>query len=190
MRLTGERVYLDMLTREDCRRICELTEFDPDALVEQPCIGFGPERADDWYADIQRRQCDTHVRLGIYVRADDGVRGELVGDVALQDINWRDRRCSVGIGMARLSDRGRGYGTEALKLMLGYGFDALGLERIEARTLDVNKRAQRLLERVGFVREGCERAAVYLGGARRDRLMYGMLRDEWAQVKLECAGGR
>ena len=59
MRLTGKRVYLDMLTREDCRRICELTEFDPDALVEQPCIGFGPERADDWYADIQRRQCDT-----------------------------------------------------------------------------------------------------------------------------------
>ena len=74
--------------------------------------------------------------------------------------------------------------------MLGYGFDALGLERIEARALDVNKRAQRLLERVGFVCEGCERAAVYLGGARRDRLMYGMLRDEWAQVKLECAGGR
>lgn len=68
--------------------------------------------------------------------------------------------------MPRPSDRGRGYGAEALRLMLGYGFDALGLERIEARTLDVNARARRLLERTGFVREGGERAAAYLGGAR------------------------
>lgn len=190
MRLEGERIYLDMLTRADCRALFEQTEFDPDALVEPPCIGFGPERADEWYDDIQRRQCDTHVRLGIFVRAQDGGRGELVGDVALQDINWRDRSCSVGMGMARLSDRGQGYGAEALRLMLGYGFDALGLERIEARTLDVNARARRLLERTGFVCEGRERAAVYLGGARRDRLLYGMLRAEWAQVKLERAGGR
>lgn len=180
MKLMGERVYLDTLSREDCRAIYDQYTFDPELLTEQPSMGVATEQADGWYDDIQKQQGSVHVRLGVFRRED----GLLLGDFALQDINWYNRSCSVGIGLLAAA-RGKGYAPEALRLLVVYGFGMLGLERIEASTLDVNIPAQRTLERVGFRPEGRQRGAVYIGGQRRDRLLYGLLRDEFGAVQLE-----
>mgnify|MGYP001144093726 FL=1 len=99
--------------------------------------------------------------------------------MALQDIDRANRCCTLGMGIARLANRGRGYGQQALALILDYAFRFVGLERVSASTLAPNTGARRSLEKAGFVLEGTERQAVYLDGRRVDRLNYGLLREEW-----------
>lgn len=176
MKLHGERIDLAMLTREDCRALWENFEYDFSCPAEEFRIGHAPEKADGWYDEIQRLQGEQNVRLGIFLHD-----GTVIGDVALQDIDRVNRCCSIGMGMAKLEHRGCGYGQEAVNLMLAYGFDHLGMERITANTLDINIGAQKSLEKCGFVLEGRERRAVYLGGVMHDRLNYAILREEFSE---------
>ena len=167
-----------MLTREDCAALWEDFEYDFSCPAEEFRIGHAPEKAHTWYDEIQRLQGERHVRLGIF-KNDGGV----IGDVALQDIDRVNRCCSIGMGMAKLENRGKGYGQEAVRLMLAYGFDHLGMERITADTLDINIGAQISLEKCGFVCEGRERRAVYLGGVMHDRVDYAILKEEFAAIR-------
>ena len=63
--------------------------------------------------------------------------------------------------------------------MLRHAFRDLGLERVSANTLERNLAARRSLERSGFVLEGIERKAIYLGGQKYDRLHYAVLKEEY-----------
>lgn len=65
---------------------------------------------------------------------------------------------------------------------MNHGFNNLGLNRIWANTLELNIGAQRLLERLGFSKEGCSRKAVYFAGRYFDKLHYGFLRDEYNDI--------
>lgn len=174
MKIQGESIYLDTLSREDCRTLWNEFEYDFKNPTEDLNLGHSEEKANDWFEEIQKLQGKRNVRLGIFLND-----GKVIGDVALQDINQSNRNCSVGIGISKLEYRGRGYGSQAVMLMLNYGFRYLGLERISANTLDVNIGAQKALEKCGFLSEGRERKAVYLNGMLHDRLRYGILKEEF-----------
>ena len=89
-----------------------------------------------------------------------------------------DKRASLAIGLLRLEDQGRGLGTEAVRRVLEYGFDELGLHRVSLRVLAGNIRAIRCYEKCGFQVEGRERETVFLDGAWRDDLIMGLLSRE------------
>lgn len=178
VKLSGETIYLAALERADCRKLYEDFEFDFENQTETLHIGQSVEKSDDWYEDIQKSMFEKHIRLGIFK-----MNGDVIGDVALQDIDWQNRSCSLGMGMAKIENRNRGYGKQAVKLMLEYAFNNLGLERVTASTLDINISAQKSLEKLGFTLEGRERKAVIIGGARRDRLSYAMLREDYQSKK-------
>lgn len=97
----------------------------------------------------------------------------------MQDIDRANRKCSVGMRIAKISNRTKGYGQQALQLILEYGFHYLGLERIVANTLDVNTGARKCLEKCKFVLEGTERKSVYFNGRKYDRYCYSLLRQEF-----------
>lgn len=176
MKLQGKVIYLDTLEREDCRRIWKDTEYDFDNPTEDLNLGMSIEQADEWFAEIQKFQGNRNVRLGIFFPD-----GTPIGDVALQNIDMRDRSCSIGLGIAKICNRGKGYGQQALALILQYGFCYVGMERITANTLEMNQGAQRALEKLGFTLEGRERKAVYMNGKRWDRLNYAILKEEYRQ---------
>ena len=73
----------------------------------------------------------------------------------------------------------RGLMGEALRAMLAYGFEQLGLHRIEANPLAGNDASQKLLEKLGFKLEGTLRQRHFFRGAYLDQLYYGLLQDEW-----------
>ncbi|MGD9099541.1 MAG: GNAT family protein [Anaerolineae bacterium] len=75
--------------------------------------------------------------------------------------------------------RGRGLATEAAEALVAYAFDALGLHKIQADTSSANPGAWRLMERLGMRREGRLREVECSDGAWTDRLLYGILADEW-----------
>ena len=174
IKLQGESVYLATLEKEHCQILWEAFEYDEKNITEPLNIGHSVEKADDWFNEIQRLQGDGNVRLGIFLQ-----NGKVIGDVALQDIDWRNRSCSIGLGIQMIEHRSKGYGSEAVRLMLEHGFNNLGLNRISANTLDANIGAQRMLKKLGFSKEGCSRNAVYFAGRYFDKLHYGFLRDEY-----------
>jgi RimJ/RimL family protein N-acetyltransferase len=103
----------------------------------------------------------------------------LVGWGGLYDVAWPHGAAMLRLSIGQSQDRGKGYGSEALRMLLYYGFDELSLYRIGAITYEYNLRGQRLLERFGFVLEVRRRQAVQRAGRRWDTLVYGLLREEW-----------
>ncbi len=174
VRLQGEKVTLATLERVDCKKVWEDTEVDFSQLTEPFIVGRSSANADEWFDDIQKQQGNTHIRLGIFL-AD----GTVIGDIALQDLDWRNRCCSLGYGLTKLEYRNKGYATDAARTILRYGFCHLGLERISASTQENNIGSQRVLEKCGFTLEGRERKAKYFAGRRHDRLIYGLLAEEY-----------
>ena len=85
----------------------------------------------------------------------------------------------MGIGLSP-SARGKGYGTQAQRLLVEYLFTHTPAHRIEAATEAGNIAEQRALEKAGFQREGVIRAAVWRAGAWRDEVIYGILRTDRA----------
>jgi RimJ/RimL family protein N-acetyltransferase len=102
-----------------------------------------------------------------------------IGLIGLDGINWVSRDCSVGIGIGDRDDWGRGYGTDAMRVILRYAFCQLDLHRVSLSVFDYNPRAIRSYEKAGFVREGIEPQMLEREGKRYDIILMGILRSEW-----------
>ena len=85
--------------------------------------------------------------------------------------------------------RGQGYATEAARALMDYGFRSLGLHHIHADTNSDNLASWRLMERLGMRREAQLRDAVYQGGKWVDRVIYGILAEEWRKGVRDAAQG-
>jgi RimJ/RimL family protein N-acetyltransferase len=79
--------------------------------------------------------------------------------------------------------RGRGYGTEAIELVLGLGFDGIGLHRVELDVLSINARAYSLYENIGFRVEGRRRDAYRDGEGWCDAIIMAMLEEEYRALR-------
>ncbi len=81
-------------------------------------------------------------------------------------------------------ERGKGYGTEAIQLMVDHLFLTKDIVRIQVTTDVKNVMSQRALEKVGFVKEGTMRKYFYAKGNYRDHFVYSILREEWKEPKI------
>lgn len=107
--------------------------------------------------------------------------GTVVGTCTLAALTPRHRRAEVGFALAR-SAWGKGYVSEALRALLGFAFGTLGLHRLEADVDPRNARSIRVLERLGFQREGYLRERYHVHGETQDSVLYGLLEREWART--------
>ena len=103
----------------------------------------------------------------------------LIGFVGLFGIRWTHGDAWVGIGIGDRQYWGKGYGTDAMRVILRYGFTELNLHRVSLFLFEYNARALRSYEKAGFVVEGRLRQATQREGQRRDDLCMGILREEW-----------
>jgi RimJ/RimL family protein N-acetyltransferase len=103
----------------------------------------------------------------------------LIGWVKLWRIEWTHHTCFVTVVIGAPTDRRHGYGNEAMRLALRYGFDELNLHRISAINIDTKSSAASFLQRFGFVEEVRRREAILIGNQRVDEVYYGLLRSEW-----------
>jgi ribosomal-protein-serine acetyltransferase len=103
--------------------------------------------------------------------------GRLLGVVGLHRLDWSRREAALGYWIRR-SEWGRGFATEAGARVVEHGFRALGLNRIEAHVAPVNHRSQRVVEKLGFAREGIAREIERIGDRYVDHIQYSLLRRE------------
>ena len=103
----------------------------------------------------------------------------MIGTCTLFAFDAKHRRAMIGYALAR-AHWGHGYAQEALRLALGHAFGPLGLHRVEADIDPRNAASLRVIERVGFVREGLLRERWLVGDDVQDSAMYGLLAREFA----------
>lgn len=105
----------------------------------------------------------------------------LAGTTALFALAGPMHRAELGYSLRR-ELQGRGLATEAVRMALGFAFGRLGLERIEADVDPRNLASCRLLERLGFRREGLLRNRWRVGGEFADSVIFGLLRDDYREA--------
>lgn len=102
-----------------------------------------------------------------------------IGNCGLHQINTKDRDAVFGIIIGEKDHRSKGYGVEAGRLMIHYGFQQLNLHRISSAAVAFNERSIKLHKKLGFVEEGRLRQAMFKNGRYYDRLEFGLLIEEW-----------
>jgi RimJ/RimL family protein N-acetyltransferase len=106
--------------------------------------------------------------------------GTLAGTAGLWGIDAHNRSAHLGLGL-RPACRGKGLGTDIVRVLCHYGFTVLGLHRLQIETLADNYAMLKAAERVGFTREGLVRDAAWVMGEFADEVVLGLLADEWHQ---------
>lgn len=114
------------------------------------------------------------VRLGVFERE----TGVLVGNVELDGVDTRRRQAELGYWV-RHDREGNGYAAEAAHAMLCYAFEALRMHKVRADVAVGNVGSARVLEKLGFVREGTLREDRPVGGVFLDHWRYGLLATEF-----------
>lgn len=107
------------------------------------------------------------------------VDDKLVGGTDLDVTNWNGRNAFVGIFIGERENWGKGYGTDALNILLRYAFMELNLWRVSLGVFEYNPRAIRSYEKAGFQHEGRSRKNLNHEGKYWDIHFMGILRDEW-----------
>jgi len=114
-------------------------------------------------------------RFSIRTLADD----KLIGGVGLWLSSWTHAESWLGISIGERDYWGKGYGTDAMRLIVQYGFIELNLRRISLGLHAYNERALKSYQKVGFQLEGRMRGEGLRDGVRFDSLWMGILREEW-----------
>jgi RimJ/RimL family protein N-acetyltransferase len=109
---------------------------------------------------------------------------KLIGFVALHSMEWNNQACLLAIGIGNPEYRGKGYGTESLNLILHYAFYELNLNRVGLDVISYNLPAIKAYERAGFIVEGQMRKAVLRDGKQYDRVIMGILHEEWLKRQI------
>jgi RimJ/RimL family protein N-acetyltransferase len=165
--LTGDRVRLvpiDVTHAEDFFRNVN----DPEvARLTGTHRTFTFEEVERYVA--ARKEQTDRVDLAIIRIEDD----KLLGEIVLNNLNEHNE--SMGFRIALTSEQGKGYGTEAIRLVLRYAFDVIGLHRVELEVYDFNARAIASYRKCGFVEEGRLRDALRWDGQWHDALLMSVL---------------
>lgn len=113
--------------------------------------------------------------------------GRLVGGVTLGAIRrGAAESCTLGYWMGE-QHAGKGLMRDALTALLPHVFDSMRLHRIEAACIPDNSRSQRLLETVGFRREGYLNGYLKINGAWRDHLLYALIAEDWHSMRTQSS---
>lgn len=174
--LIGERVYLRPYTPADADLLL--------AGANEP----ESARLTGTQQTFTREQIDAYIRRNLQPGEDraafmfaDVTDDRAVGEVVINEIDAANRSANIRIAIFAPVDWGKGYGTEAMRLMVRYGFETLKLHRIELGVYDFNPRAQRAYEKVGFQREGLLRDALFWEGTYYNMIIMSILEHEWRQ---------
>lgn len=172
----GENIYLRPIAREDIDR--GWLEWINDPEITLHLAGNLPVSRESLERYYQASQPPAAVMFAICRSEDD----RYVGNIRISEIDWVSRHATYGWLIGDRTAHGRGYGTEALRLMLRYAFRELGLHRIYTTIWVDNIASLRANEKVGFRVEGRLRECLFKRGRHVDATMVSMLRSDYDEI--------
>ena len=179
MILTGSKVFLRFLEEKDAEALYDLHLRNKEFFQV-----YSPTRNSDFYTleskckfiedCIRQRESDERYSFGIFTNDTD----ELIGSINLNEVlRGPSQSCLIGYSMDKLHN-GKGYTTEAVHLAVQFAFDNLRLHRIEAGVMQRNIGSMRVLEKVGFNKEGIAQKNVRINGKWEDHQMLAIISDK------------
>jgi RimJ/RimL family protein N-acetyltransferase len=174
---TGQLVRLVAMNSEVDAEVFARWDVDSEYLRQLDSGPQLPHCAKKIKESIEKQQSEDPNTIMFSVRtlADD----ILIGGVTFDGIDWQHGTTFVAIGIGEPAYRGKGYGTDAMRVMLRYGFRELNLQRIQLDVFSYNERAMKSYLKAGFVMEGRQRGMLLRNGRRWDFVYMSVRCDEW-----------
>lgn len=144
-------------------------------LNSDPAVLYTPKQIKDW----MEKHYNEIYNFTIRTLDDD----QVIGFLDLGGIDWTAGNAWVGIGIGPREFWGKGYGTDAMNVLLRFGFEQLNLKRVTLNVFEYNERAVQSYKKAGFKEEGRLRQWMQRGGERYDLIFMGIMREEWEAVQ-------
>jgi RimJ/RimL family protein N-acetyltransferase len=185
---TGQWVHLgvnnpDELAKADVRWRQD-SEFFRLLDSEAPVL-WSEKKIKDWIEKDLDKQVPGNIFFNIHRNEDDA----LIGFIGFFNLQWNHGDTLVAIALGEREYWGKGYGTDAMRVILRYGFEELNLHRVGLIVFEYNPRARRSYEKAGFEYEGRIRGAMLREGRRWDWHMMGLLKEKWLRMQQEAVNG-
>lgn len=177
--LEGNRIYLRPIGLEDTELYFRMLYNQETRRLTGTQKHFSQEQITRY---IEGKSQDSSSVLLLIALCD---TDKVIGDIALQNIDSYNRNCNLRIAIDQQSFQGKGYGSEAILLMLEYGFGVLNMHRIELNVFAYNERAAHVYKKLGFQQEGVQRDALYYNHAYHDSILMAMLAEEYRSLYLK-----
>lgn len=180
-RLAGKGIYLRLVEMADCdeRYLSWLLDPEVNRYLETRWTEQTPAAIEEFVGGM-RRSPDSYLFAIMIAETE-----RHVGNIKLGPINRVHQNCDVSYFIGDRELWRTGLATEAIRAATQFGFDRLGLHRIQAVVHSDNAGSARALERVGYVREGILREKLRVDAGRNDQLVYGILSSELRRVVEE-----
>lgn len=180
MILQGQNIYLRFLELEDAGDMFSLNLKNKDFFRQ-----YVTTRHEGFYTlegqaarileSIKEKEQDHKYSFGIFLNSSN----KLVGNISLTEVlRGALQGCYIGYYLDE-SCNGKGYMTEAVKLVTKYAFEELKLHRIEAGVMPHNIRSIKVLEKAGYVKEGIARKNVMINGEWRDHQVLAIINENY-----------
>ena len=171
-KLPGKRVFLSPLNKDDVEKYVEWLN-DIEVAVHLNALGMtlSVEKEKEWLEGAVKRDNGFAIV--------DAGKDELIGNCGLHNLDQVNRSAEVGIFIGNKEYWNKGYGEEALRLLLDYGFNVLNLNNIMLKVFGFNKRAHECYRKTGFREIGRRRNAKVLGGRTYDIIYMDIIADEY-----------
>ncbi|MGM0602913.1 MAG: GNAT family N-acetyltransferase [Bacillota bacterium] len=171
-KVEGERIYLSPINPDDAEKYTEWfndLELTVNLLQSNMLISPGKEK------EILEKLSKEGYNFAIVEKEND----RLLGNCSLMDVDHVHRTSELGIFIGDKDYHSKGYGTEALNLLLDYAFNILNLKNVMLKVHAFNKRAVKCYRKVGFKVIGKRRSAFEIAGKRHDEILMDILKEEF-----------
>lgn len=171
-KLVGDNIYLSPRNTEDAEKFTEwLNDFKVTDYIGKSACLITLEDEKKYFENKKENECIFFI---VSIKDD-----KLIGTVGLHNVNNIDRCATLGIFIGEKIGRNKGFGTEAIRLILEYGFKYLNLNNIKLDVLEFNERAQACYKKCGFKEYGRRRKSEFLYGKYYDRIEMDILAEEF-----------
>ena len=170
--MSSPRIRLRPFTKEDVPQRFALSESPK---VQYGLSGFFPTCLELSLARHEERSKSTQEMDFVVERVEDGA---IMGSVCYYDLDLKNRNAWAGLWLGE-AYHNKGYGSEALSLLLDYLFYEMGLHCVRAGAYAFNSASLRMCQSLGFVVEGRERESFLRSGSYHDAVLMSLLRSEW-----------
>lgn len=179
--LSGKNILLTPLTKEDVTDEYVSWLNDEEVCRDNSHATF-PNTKEKTYAYVESLTAGN--RQSVFcIRWKKNL--EHVGNIALQNINWVNRSAELAIIIGNRKYWGKGIGTEAYSLLIGYAFERLNLNRVSSGQTVRNTGMLRVCEKCGMKKEGVFREAMFKEGRYLDTVVCSILRSDYDKLLKE-----
>ena len=170
--IRGDKVTFRAIERDD---LAQLRDWRNDPEIRTRTREFrllSMENQERWYNGL-------HDDKNTIMFAVTNEGNKLIGVVGLTYIDWKNRRAEVSIYIGERDAQGKGYGIDALRTLMKYGFQHVNLHKLYAEIFAFNEPSVKLFEKAGFTREGMKREDQFVDGKYWDTYVFSILEKEF-----------